>query len=192
MGILSKLKKVVFVDFRISKYRFLSDCKRVEGTPMLYFPLLLKGSGKVVFKDKVQMGVIASPGFYSGYSYIEARNQNSSVLIGSNTAINNNFSAIAFSEISIGDNVLIGNNCSIMDTDGHFLDSTKRNDSNPPALPVHIMNGVFIGSNVIILKGVTIGKNSVIGSGSVVTKSIPDNVIAAGNPAKIIKALTSE
>ncbi len=54
---------------------------------------------------------------------------------------------------------------------------------------IHIQQNVFLGSNVTILKGVTIGRNSIIGNGSVVTKSIPDNVIAAGNPAKVIRTL---
>ena len=53
----------------------------------------------------------------------------------------------------------------------------------------HIGENVFLGSNVVVLKGVNIGKNSVIGNNSVVTKSIPDNVIAAGNPARVIKPL---
>ena len=53
--------------------------------------------------------------------------------------------------------------------------------------PVEIKEGVFIGMNVKILKGVTIGENSVIGANSIVTKNIPSNVIAAGNPCKVLK-----
>lgn len=57
--------------------------------------------------------------------------------------------------------------------------------------PVIIEENVWIGEGVKVLKGVTIGKNSVIGAGSVVTKSIPDNVIAAGNPCKVIKQINN-
>ena len=65
----------------------------------------------------------------------------------------------------------------------------KRNEGNPDSFPVYIGENVFIGSNVSILKGVEIGDNSVIGNGSVVTKNIPKNVVAAGNPAKVIRNL---
>lgn len=187
MGILNRLKKTVFVTLRIRKYQILSDCKNIEGKPNIYYPTLLKGSGKIMFRENVQLGVINSPGFYEGYNYIEARNEYSNIIIGNNVSINNGLNITSFLSVTIGDNVLIGNNCCIIDTDGHFLHQDKRNDLNPPALPVSIGNNVFIGSNVTILKGVVIGENAVIGNGAVVAKSIPENTIAAGNPAQVIK-----
>ena len=57
------------------------------------------------------------------------------------------------------------------------------------AEPVTLKTGCWIGANALILPGVTVGRNSVIGAGSVVTKSIPDRVLAAGNPAKVIRAI---
>ncbi|RZJ76218.1 MAG: acyltransferase [Flavobacterium sp.] len=187
MRIKNKLVQI-FSSFRVLKYRLLSTNSGV-GKPSVYHPLMLAGQGTITFGNSVQIGAIASPGFYSGYTYIEARNPGSSIIIGNNVAINNCFSAVAFSQIIIDDNVLIGTNCSIADTDGHFLQPEKRNDASPPTAPVHIGENVFLGSNVVVLKGVNIGKNSVIGNNSVVTKSIPDNVIAAGNPARVIKSL---
>ena len=74
-----------------------------------------------------------------------------------------------------------------MDNDGHNLDIDKRHNEVLKSKDVFISENVFIGDNVTILKGVTIGANSVIGNGSIVTKSIPDNVIAAGNPARVIR-----
>lgn len=189
MSIKSRLSKFVFVTLRIKKYKLLSNCGRVAGKPNLYHPVLLKGEGEIIFKDNVQVGVISSPHFYSHYAYIEAKYPESKIIIGNNTAINNGFSAIAFSKITIDDNVLIGVNCSIIDTDGHFLEADNRNHAAPPAFEVHIKENVFLGSNVVILKGVTIGQNSIIGNGSVVTKNIPDNVIAAGNPARVIRTI---
>jgi maltose O-acetyltransferase len=84
---------------------------------------------------------------------------------------------------------LIGTGCSIIDNDGHDLSMEKRIIGNPKMAEVYICQNVFLGSNVTILKGVTIGKNSVIGNSSVVINDIPENVIAAGNPAKVIRNL---
>lgn len=178
-----------FVTLRIWKYQLLSDCKWVTGKPMLFHPLLLKGKGKISFGKNVQIGVIASPNFYSHYTYLEARNSESEISIGNNVSINNVFSAVAFSKITIKDNVLIGVNCSIIDNDGHNLNIDKRLSDDIKDEAVFIAENVFLGDDVTILKGVTIGKNSVIGNGSIVTKSIPENVIAAGNPAQVIRNL---
>lgn len=177
------------VTLRIWKYKLLSDCQRVTGKPMVYHPLLTKGKGKIHIGKNVQIGVVASPNFYSHYTYLEARNPESEISIGDTVSINNAFSAVAFSKITIQNNVLIGVNCSIIDNDGHHLDSDKRNDEDIQSAEVFIAENVFLGDDVTILKGVTIGKNSVIGNGSIVTKSIPENVIAAGNPARVIRKL---
>lgn len=189
MGFFYKIKFFVFVTLRIWKYKFISDCNRVSGKPNLFHPLLLKGKGKISFGDNVQIGVVASPHFYSHYTYLEARNSDSEISIGDNVAINNAFSTVAFSKISIQKNVIIGVNCSIIDNNGHRLEPEKRNDEVLQSAAVFIDENVFLGDNVTILKGVTIGKNSVIGNGSVVTNNIPDNVIAAGNPARVIRNL---
>jgi maltose O-acetyltransferase len=183
------IKQFFFVTLRIWKYQWLSDCSKVSGRPKLFNPLLLKGSGKITFGQNVQMGVINSPNYYSHYTYLEARNSDSEIAIGDNVAINNGFSAVAFSKITIQNNVLIGVNCAIIDNDGHHLDSDKRNEVEPKSAPVFLGENVFLGDNVTILKGVTIGKNTVIGHGSIVTKDIPENTIAAGNPAKVIRNL---
>nr|WP_255700853.1 acyltransferase [Flavobacterium sp. AS60] len=167
----------------------MSDCANVSGKPKLFHPLLLKGKGKISFGKNVQMGVVASPNFYSHYAYLEVRNSDSEITIGDNVSINNAFSAVAFSKITIQSNVLIGVNCAIIDNDGHNLEIDKRNDNELKSEPVFIAENVFLGDDVTILKGVTIGKNSVIGNGSIVTKSIPENVIAAGNPARVIRNL---
>jgi maltose O-acetyltransferase len=189
MGILTKIIFLLFVTLRIWKYKLLSDCNFVSGKPNLFHPLLLTGKGKISFGKNVQIGVIASPNFYSHYTYLEVRNPESEISIGDNVSINNAFSAVAFSKITIQNNVLIGVNCSIMDNDGHNLATDKRASENIKNEAVFIAENVFLGDNVTILKGVFIGKNSVIGNGSIVTKSIPENVIAAGNPAKVIRNL---
>jgi acetyltransferase-like isoleucine patch superfamily enzyme len=93
--------------------------------------------------------------------------------------------------VTIGDNVAVGANTTIVDTDFHPLDARLRRLTlvGAKTAPVLIENDVFIGMNCLILKGVTVGRGSVIGAGSVVTKSIPPGVIAAGNPARVLREL---
>lgn len=96
----------------------------------------------------------------------------------------------AMNSIKIGENVLIGGNCKIIDNDFHPLPASQRINQKVEDIKkraITIGDGCFIGANSIILKGTTLGNNCVVGAGSVVSGSYPDNVIIAGNPAKIIK-----
>lgn len=100
----------------------------------------------------------------------------------------------AAQSVTIGAGTLIGANVTIADTDFHPLAPVERRYSRADVAvaPVVIEENVFIGTDCLILKGVHIGENSVIGAGSVVTKSIPANVIAAGNPCHVVKPLVGE
>jgi acetyltransferase-like isoleucine patch superfamily enzyme len=89
--------------------------------------------------------------------------------------------------IFIGDGSLIGHNV-VIATLNHDLNPKRRADTIPS--PVRIGKNVWVGSNSTILSGVTIGDNSVIGAGSVVTKDIPPNVVAVGNPCKVLRPIT--
>lgn len=98
---------------------------------------------------------------------------------------------VAEQRIEIGHNVMLGANCMIIDSDFHPLDPVQRR-THPMAgatAPIVIEDDVFVGTNTLVLKGVTIGARSVVGAGSVVTRDIPPGVIAAGNPARVIRAL---
>lgn len=95
-------------------------------------------------------------------------------------------SIAAARSVTIGDNVLLGANCVIMDTDWHQSDPNNRYSKNIPAKPVVIDKNVFIGYGTIVLKGVHIGENTVIGANSVVVNNIPANSIAMGNPCKVL------
>ena len=189
-----KLKNIlgyyVFQYPRILKYKLLSNCPNVIGKPRYNQPVQLLGGGTIVFGKNVNLGVSPSPHFYSGYGYIDARKENSKVLIADDVWINNNFMIASEGEgIEIGAKTLIGLNVEITDSDFHDLHPDKRMGGIPKTAKVIIGKNVFIGSNVKILKGVTIGDNSVIANSSVVTKSIPANVIAGGYPCKVIKEL---
>ena len=93
--------------------------------------------------------------------------------------------------VTIGDNVKVGACVLITDTDAHPLDYLARRTSNDgtKSAPIVIEDDVWVGAHSIILKGVTIGARSIIGAGSVVTKNIPADCVAAGNPCKVIKTL---
>lgn len=93
-------------------------------------------------------------------------------------------------EIVLGSNVWCGVNTLITDTDGHPVDAQKRlAGERGGAIPIRIEDNAWLGMNVVVLKGVTIGRNSVVAANSVVTNSIPANVIAAGYPARAVKEL---
>lgn len=108
--------------------------------------------------------------------------------IGEKFYSNHNLTILDANKVKFGDNVYIGPNCSFY-TVGHPIDYVERNKGLEYAKPIKVGNNVWIGGNVVILPGVTIGDNVVIGAGSVVTKDIPSNRVAVGNPCKVIKQI---
>ena len=94
-------------------------------------------------------------------------------------------------KITIGKNVLFGPNVAIY-TAGHPIHPDSRNSGYEYGIPVTIGDNVWIGGNTVITPGVAIGNNSVIGAGSVVTKNIPENVIAFGNPCRVYKQIETQ
>lgn len=110
----------------------------------------------------------------------------SHVFIGNHFYANFNLTLVDDGLIKIGDHVFIGPNVTIA-TAQHPKDHELRAKGYQYNLPVVIGNNVWIGSNAVVLPGVTIGDNTIIGAGSIVTKDIPSNVIAVGNPCKVIK-----
>jgi len=106
--------------------------------------------------------------------------------IGAHTFINYGTSITAYKEVRIGRHCLLGHHLRIVDRNEHGL---QNRDVAPPAAAVVIEDNVWIGSHTIILPGVCIGRNSAIGAGSVVTKDIPANCLAAGNPARLLRKI---
>lgn len=118
------------------------------------------------------------PAFQCDYGY--------NIRVGDNFYVNHNSVFLDAAPITFGDNVFIGPNCGFY-TANHPLDVGQRNRGLETAKPITVENNVWIGGNVCILSGVTIGDNTVVGAGSVVTKDIPANVVAAGNPCRVIR-----
>lgn len=110
------------------------------------------------------------------------------VHIGSRVYANFNLTLVDDGHIYIGDKTMIGPNVTIA-TAGHPILPSLREEALQFNVDVHIGRNVWIGAGAIILPGVTIGENSVIGAGSVVTKDIPANVVAVGNPCKVLREI---
>ncbi len=123
------------------------------------------------------------PNFFCDYGY--------NLEFGETVYINHNSVFLDCAKIIFGDNVFVGPNCGFY-TAIHPINAKERNTWIESAKPINIGNNVWIGGNVVILPGVTIGDNSVIGAGSVVTKDIPSDVVAVGNPCKPIKQIDNK
>ena len=110
------------------------------------------------------------------------------VHFGNNVYANFNLTLVDDTDIYVGDKVMFGPNVTVA-TAGHPIDPELRYQAMQYNIPVHIGENVWIGANAVVLPGVTIGDNSVIGAGSVVTKDIPANVVAVGNPCRVLREI---
>lgn len=124
--------------------------------------------------------VVTAP-FYCDYGI--------NISVGENFYTNHNVTILDGAKVTFGDNVFIAPNC-VFSTAGHAIDSDQRSQGLEIALPITVGDNVWIGMNVSVLPGVTIGSNTIIGAGSVVNKNVPEGVIAAGNPCKVIRKIT--
>ena len=130
----------------------------------------------IVMKGKIKI----RPPFYCDYGY--------NIEVGENFYANFSCTILDVNKVIIGDNVMFGPNVQVY-TATHPLDPKERLKELESSKPIIIGDNVWIGGGAILLPGVIIGKNTTIGAGSVVTKDIPENVLAGGNPCKIIKKL---
>ena len=119
--------------------------------------------------------------FWCDYGY--------NIELGKNFYANHNLMILDGAKVTFGDNVFIAPDCGFH-TAGHPIDAPRRNQGLEYAYPITVGDNVWIGAGVQVLPGVTIGSNVVIGAGSVVTKDIPDNVVAVGNPCRVLREIT--
>ncbi|WP_329577783.1 sugar O-acetyltransferase [Streptomyces sp. NBC_01361] len=130
--------------------------------------------------DSVGEGVEVRPPLFVDYG--------SNIAIGARTFVNYHLTALDVARITIGEDCQIGPNVQFL-TPTHPVEPQPRRDKLEAALPITIGDNVWLGGGVIVCPGVTIGDNSVVGAGAVVTKDIPANVVAVGNPARPVRTL---
>lgn len=109
--------------------------------------------------------------------------------LGDNVYANFNLTLVDDADVFIGSNVMIGPNV-VLSTAGHPVDPELRRRVAQFNLPIRIGDNVWLGAGVIVMPGITIGDNSVIGAGSIVTKDIPANVVAVGNPCRVMRPIS--
>ena len=126
--------------------------------------------------------LFVEPPFHCDYGW--------NIEVGENFFANYNLTVLDVGKVTFGDNVQIAPNVSIY-TAGHPVHPMSRNSGYEYGIPITVGSNVWIGGSVVILPGVTIGDNAVIGAGSVVTKDIPANCIAAGNPCRVLREITA-
>ncbi len=157
--------------------------------------LFIRGKGKIEIGDRVTINSCRESNPIGGDTKTIIYSKNGAVIkIGTGVGISNS-ALVAMQRIVIEDNVLIGGNCKIYDHDFHSLEYSKRilpGNKDVVSRPILIKRGAFIGGHSIILKGVTIGEKSIVGAGSVVSRSVPDGEIWAGNPARLIRKIKDE
>lgn len=145
----------------------------------------------VIFGGGIQLGryaqLIAAPDNCIRFTCWPGKAVAGSISIGDYCLISPGVRISSAQSIQLGDNVMLAANVYISDSDWHGIYNRIR--PFRCSKPVVIGNNVWLGESVIVNKGVTIGENSVVGAGAVVTKDIPANVIAAGNPARVIKTI---
>ncbi|MBE6072524.1 MAG: sugar O-acetyltransferase [Clostridium butyricum] len=157
---------------KIHKFNSCSPDKKDEMKTMIKD--ILGKSGNEVFIE---------PPFHCDYG--------KNIEVGENFYANFNCVILDVGKVKIGNNVMFAPNVSLY-TAGHPIHPKSRNSGYEYGIEITIGDNVWLGGNVVVNPGVHIGNNVVIGSGSVVTKDIPDNVIAAGNPCRVIREITED
>lgn len=132
-----------------------------------------------LFKN-VGNNILIEQSFWCDYGY--------NIIVGDNFYMNHNGVILDAAKVEFGDNVFIGPNCGFY-TAIHPIEVELRNQGLEYAKPIKVGSNVWFGGNVVVLPGVTIGDNVTIGAGSIVTKDIPSNVVAYGNPCTVARTI---
>lgn len=129
---------------------------------------------------EVGEGVVVKPPLFVDYG--------ENIRIGARTFVNHNLTALDVAAITIGEDCQIGPGVQLL-TPTHPVEPGPRRDKLEAARPIALGDNVWLGGGVVVCPGVTIGDNSVIGAGAVVTRDIPANVVAVGNPARVVREI---
>lgn len=178
-GLLYDVFEQELTDIKDRTYGLVSELSRVSHFDTEYVMSLVR---KIVAKIGQDSYIV--PPFRCDYG--------DHVFIGNNTYINYNCCFLDSAKVTIGDYVYMGPNCNIFTPCHPIHHELRKEKVTEYALPVTVGSHSWIGGDVVITPGVTIGENCVIGAGSVVTKNIPDNSIAVGNPCKVIRQVNDK
>ena len=178
-GLLYDVFEKELTDIKDRTYGLVSELSRASHFDMEYVMSLVR---KIVAKIGQDSYIV--PPFRCDYG--------DHVFIGNNTYINYNCCFLDSAKVTIGDYVYMGPNCNIFTPCHPIHHELRKEKVTEYALPVTVGSHSWIGGDVVITPGVTIGENCVIGAGSVVTKDIPDNSIAVGNPCKVIRQINDK
>ena len=178
-GLLYDVFEQELTDIKDRTYGLVSELSRASHFDMEYVMSLVR---KIVAKIGQDSYIV--PPFRCDYG--------DHVFIGNNTYINYNCCFLDSAKVTIGDYVYMGPNCNIFTPCHPIHHELRKEKVTEYALPVTVGSHSWIGGDVVITPGVTIGENCVIGAGSVVTKDIPDNSIAVGNPCKVIRKINDK
>lgn len=159
----------------------LKNVQRIGKEIELTGPVIIRNAGTIEIGDQVRL-----EGNWHKPIYISLARPDAKLIIENNAGINYGVEISLVKEVFIGAYSFISIDCLIYDTDWHSLDGLDR---DVPVAPTRIGRGVWLGARVTVLKGVTIGNNTVVAANSVVTHDLPNNVLAAGNPAKVIRSI---
>ena len=189
MSLFARVIRKLVRTSRVCFYKCISTAKP-EGKFRSIAPVLCEGKGRVSVGEGTVFGFMEDAGFWTSYEFLNPRNVDSKISIGKNCQICNRFTAVSEGEgIEIGDNVLVGSSVTVLDSDFHEIDPSRRIDGNPKTGKVVIGDNAWIGDRVMILKGTAIGKNSVVAAGAVVSGEFPANVVIGGVPARVIREI---
>lgn len=173
---------------KLNKVKFGKNLN-LYGIPVIFKK---KGSQLIIGKNcSIKSSFLSNLIGLNHRTIIVTRTEEAKIKIGNNVGISG-ATIYARKGITIGDNTLVGGNVKILDNDFHPLEVEARNIDNKSMIKskeVIIEKNCFIGCDSIILKGTQIGNGSVVGAGSVVSGKFPENVVIAGNPARVIKTL---
>jgi acetyltransferase-like isoleucine patch superfamily enzyme len=166
-----------------------SQCESVgAGFRMEQLPYIW-GSGRIVIGEGVRLSGKSSISFHHACGHVPE------LRIGDGSFLGHDCSLAVASSIVIGRHVLVAGGARMADYDGHPVDAAARRAGlpTPPdaVRPIVIEDDVWLGADTRILKGVRIGARSIVGSGAVVTRSVPPDVVVAGNPARVVRHLAA-
>ena len=187
MDLLKKMKNGELYNCSFEAIPKELDKKLYECKDLIY-DFNMSRPSQVEYREEIIRTVFAEVG---NNCYIEPpfhANWGCNIHVGNNFYSNFNLTVVDDTDIYIGDSVMIAPNV-VIATGTHPICPELREQVYQYNLPVHIGNRVWIGAGAIILPGVTIGDNSVIGAGSVVTKDIPSDVVAVGNPCRVLREI---